>query len=111
MVAFSVRSLVWSAFRRGGLVSVGVVACRRSPSGVALSFVFSSRSVALGFRSRWAALRPLVGVGWSVLVPVAGSVPFVGAFGPAGAHRAASFAPVGVRRLPALVAALQGALL
>lgn len=111
MAGLSVRSLVWSAFRRGGLVSVSVVACRRSRSGVALSFVFGSRVVALGFLRRWQPAGALAGGAFCVLVPVAGSVPFAGTFGPAGAHRAFWFPVRGVASLAGVASSLAGALL
>ena len=103
----SVSSLLWSAFRAGGLASVAVVACPRSPSGVALAFAFRGR---LGVARFWrrAGCTPgahAAGVAGlcAVVVPVAGCVPLCGrvAFPVAG----------GVRALPALALRVGVALL
>jgi hypothetical protein len=107
----AVKSLIWSAFRRGGLLSVAVVACPRSPSGVALLFNFAGGVAAGRFLRGSRRWRAVPGGAAAVLVPVAGSVPFPGAFGPAGAHRAFWFPAGGVASLPALASAVAGALL
>lgn len=103
----SVSSLLWSAFRAGRLASVAVIACPRSPSGVALSFAFRGRLGVARFWRRAGRISGAHAAGVAglaaVVVPVAGCVPFVGG---------ASF-PVagGVRTLPALALRLGVALL
>ena len=76
----SVSSLLWSAFRAGGLASVAVVACPRSPSGVALAFAFRGRLGPARFWRRAGRTPGAHAAGFSglcaVVVPVAGSVPF-----------------------------------
>lgn len=75
--ASSPRSVLWAAFRSGGLVGVSLRPSRRSPSGVVLVAGFSSVAAA----RRFAASRPgcalrLVCGFWCVSVPVAAAVPF-----------------------------------
>jgi hypothetical protein len=76
------RSLLWSAFRAGGLVRFGLFASRRSPSGRVLRLFFSSWPSASGFARRWSVrlgvpvvVRRGCGVAscgaWVVSVPVA----------------------------------------
>ena len=103
----SVSSLLWSAFRAGGLASVAVVACPRSPSGVALAFAFRGRLGPARFWRRAGRTPGAHAAGFAglcaVVVPVAGCLPFVGgaAFPVAG----------GVRALPALALRVGVALL
>ena len=99
----SVSSLLWSAFRAGGLASVAVVACPR----VALAFAFRGRLGPARFWRRAGRTPGAHAAGFSglcaVVVPVAGCLPFVGgaAFPVAG----------GVRALPALAVRVGVALL
>ena len=106
-VSMSVSSLLWSAFRAGGLASVAVVACPRSPSGVGLAFAVRGRLGPARFWRRAGRTPGAHAAGFSglcaVVVPVAGCLPFVGgaAFPVAG----------GVRALPALAVRVGVALL
>ena len=72
-----VHSLLHAAFRAGGFISVAVVHCRRSSSGVALAFTFRGH---LGVSRFWRVAGRVrgacVGPSLSVLVPVAGALPF-----------------------------------
>lgn len=73
-----VRSVAFSAFRAGSLVSVLLRSSSHSPSCRVLVCSFSSRQRAGAFARRWAArlgvsvfLRPVVpGLLWSVSIPV-----------------------------------------
>ena len=80
MVTYSApfpRSILWAAFRSGGLVGVSLRPSRRSPSGVVLVAGFASVAAARRFAvSRpGCAVRGVSGF-WCVSVPVAAAVPF-----------------------------------
>ena len=78
----SFRSLLWSAFLAGGLVSFSAGPSRRAPSGAALRFVFRRPSAAAAFGRRSAVRlgRPVAvrrGSAWSwvVSLPLAAPLP------------------------------------
>jgi hypothetical protein len=80
----SLRPLLFSAFRAGGLRGFGLFVSRRSPSGRVLRLSFASWASASAFARRWAVrlglpvvVRRSVAWGWVVSVPVVAWVPYL----------------------------------